>query len=312
MAAAANSELTCSSFTYGDNKTLSEDFMCLFTSLPMYDPVTHTCGNTYCRSCLARVLKKTCPHCNKDLLARDLVPAALIIKNILAEVTVICIDCKTEMKREQLWYHQSNSCKVRLENTVKCSKCSVEMKYKEMKTHPSTCGASVASAASVSHDVKHNKCVKMNVKMDGGVVAVGGSGGGGGGGKEVVANGNHATVIVNMKSRDGVIVSVPLLNAIRSELIKNCYESADDTDKKIIDGVVYREIPIPGVSVTELRLVAEYMCGEDVDTDMKDCSDWYRLLRAANYMWVQDLVFLCCCHIHGIHDTFGVFFLSNF
>jgi hypothetical protein len=242
----------------------------LFSYLPMYDPVMHTCGNTYCRACLLSIPNKKCPHCNKDIRADDLLPSALIIKNLLSEVRVICEDCKTEMKREQLEFHQAKSCIARKEKPKEKEKA----KEKDM-TDIKAVIPMVVPAAAEEAAVPVHAAIPINL-------------------------------YVRLVSRERVGYLVPIENVFGSELVKCCLENCRLEDEiQVVNGVSQIEIPVPGVSTQQLSLIVGYMVGglRHIAPDMTDLG-WYDLLRTSNYMDMRTLSLTCCKKIH----EYGKFF----
>jgi len=99
-------------FSYDSEDKIDDELKCAICFGPFDDPVYHSpCGNTFCRSCIAKVDTGRCPHCRKTLQDKLLVsPRAL--RNMVNKLNVKCDACCKVVRRENFDIHANKTCKI--------------------------------------------------------------------------------------------------------------------------------------------------------------------------------------------------------
>jgi hypothetical protein len=78
-------EMDRNTFIYIDESAIDEEFICSICSDPFLDPVSHTCLNTFCKSCLKKV--DQCPLCRGNIGTIQVAPRPLV--NMLDKIKVV-------------------------------------------------------------------------------------------------------------------------------------------------------------------------------------------------------------------------------
>lgn len=81
--------------------TLADHFDCILCSKLLYEPVTTSCGHTFCRACLCRAVDNSdaCPMCRTILHLED--PSAMPITNVLRTAIMHCFPDEYDIRRKE-------------------------------------------------------------------------------------------------------------------------------------------------------------------------------------------------------------------
>jgi len=96
-------------YTYLNEKTISSSLICPICLDVLQDPHTHvSCDSAFCRSCLLQLTESICPICRwhwDDYIPieynKSLPKTNRLIRNMLDELAVQCLHCKTIRRRGQ-------------------------------------------------------------------------------------------------------------------------------------------------------------------------------------------------------------------
>lgn len=81
--------------------TLADHLDCILCSKLLYEPVTTSCGHTFCRTCLCRAVDSSdaCPMCRTILHLED--PSAVPITNVLRTAIMHCFPDEYDIRRKE-------------------------------------------------------------------------------------------------------------------------------------------------------------------------------------------------------------------
>lgn len=110
-------EMNKAEYTYVNEHLISSSLICPICFNVLEDPHIHTlCDSAFCRSCLTQLVEPNCPICRHyfdDILPieynRHLPKANRLIRNMLDELPVECLQCHMVLRRGQFQHDCQSS-----------------------------------------------------------------------------------------------------------------------------------------------------------------------------------------------------------